>query len=96
MLEQDFEDVLTQALKDTKLDFDFSVKEVAVYAAQRAAFLATVVGQLGYEQAVIAERDNVALYAGLKSVEMADASQQRLIGVIQGALSFGAKLAVAA
>ncbi len=93
-IEPDFEDLLEEAAKSTGVELVNGAKEVAAYAAQRAAVLATLVGRPGYQQAVIAERDNVALFAGVSGVDKADAGQQRLIGIIQGALALGAKALV--
>lgn len=44
---------------------------VAVYAAARAAHLAGIVGQPGFDEAVAAERDAVALYAGVYATDAA-------------------------
>lgn len=85
-----------QALLDSAgVELANSSEDVARYALQRATFLATVVGRPGYSMAVIAERDNVALYAGISGVALADANQTRLIGIIQGALSIGAQVVTA-
>lgn len=86
----DLEQLLESAVKDTGVELSNTTAEVAQYTLQRSEFLATVVGQPGYQLAVIAERDNVALFAGLNFVAKADAAQQRFIGVIQGALAIAA------
>ena len=69
----------------------FNSTEVADYAAQRAAFLSTLVGQPGYQEAVIAERDNVALKMGTSAVSTATAADARLLGIVQGVLGLGAR-----
>ncbi len=71
------------------------VTDVGMYAAQRAAHLATLVGQPGFEDAVLAERDNVVLKAGILAARRGDAVDQRLIGIIQGALRTAAVLLAA-
>lgn len=90
-IETDLEHLLETAVRETGVELTQGSKEVATYAAQRAVFLAGLVGRPGYQQAVIAERDNVALFAGISGVNAADGAQQKLIGVIQGALALGAR-----
>lgn len=92
----DLEQLLESVAKEAKLDLDTSSKEVAAYAVQRAAVLATQIGLPGYQQSVIAERDNVALFAGLHAVGLADKGQAHLVSVIQGALAMAARALVAA
>lgn len=91
-MEETLKNLLESALEETGADLEATTSEVALYAAQRTAVLATLVGLNGYEQAVIAERDNVALRAGLSAVSVADAARERLLGVIQGALFLGAQM----
>jgi hypothetical protein len=87
----DFRLLLDSALKETGASLEQSTAEVAQYAAERTAYLSTLVGQPGFELAVQAERDAVALFAGIVAVGQAQAVQGRIIGVIQGALFMGAK-----
>lgn len=90
-MEEQLKNLLESALAETGADLQKTVSEVALYAAERTAILATLIGQPGYELAVIAERDNVVLMSGLQAVDQADAVRQRIIGVIQGALFLGAQ-----
>lgn len=83
--------LLSDAVKETGQDLKGDLQVVTAYAAERTAVLATLVGQPGFEEAVRAERDNVALKAGIASVAAADAFDQRVVGIIQGALFIGAK-----
>lgn len=85
-----FEVLLSSLLEGTGQSLEQSGREVAAYAATRTAILATLVGQVGYEQAVIAERDAVALFAGLQVVSNADGLRDRILGAIQGALFMAA------
>lgn len=95
--ETDFKKLLIDSLTETGLSLRAGLDSVAQYAAARATYLATLVGQPGFELAVRAERDSVAIFAGLVATQEARAADARVIGVIQGALLFGAKaLAVAA
>lgn len=88
----DFEAIIEQAVRDTGVSLKTSTKELALYADDQAARLLSLVGQAGYDEAVIAARDNVVLRAGIASVDQADALQARFIGVLQGALGMAAKL----
>ena len=87
-------DVIAQAVTDQLAAFAAQtgralradIKAVGAYAAERAAHLATLSGQPGFEDAVLAERDNVVLRAGIAATQRGDNIDQRLIGIIQGAL----------
>lgn len=84
--------VLESALKETGKDLGVSLDAVKVKIAEQLALLALAVGEPGYDRAVIAARDNVAFAMGLSAVADADAIDSRIIGVIQGGLSMGARL----
>lgn len=81
-----FEALLSNILDGTGEALEQSGREVALYASERTAILATLVGQVGYDQALIVERDNVALFAGLQAVSNADGLRDRLLGAIQTGL----------
>lgn len=89
--EFEFGELLKASLRETGTQLQTSLAEVTLYASERAAFLSTLVGQKGFHEAVIAERDNVALRAGIRVVQNADAHDARIVGIIQGALAIGAK-----
>lgn len=84
-------DLLEESAKELGLEIKGGAQALAVYAAERTSYLSLLVGQPGFEQAVVAERANVALRAGIAAIDTADAAQSRFLGVIQGALSIGAK-----
>lgn len=88
-------ETLETALSELRIELSQSTQMIAAYTAERAAFLATLVGQPGYPEAVIAERDSVALRAGIASVAQADSADQRMLGVLQGILQVGATALVA-
>lgn len=71
-------------------------RDLQLYVAGRVAHLATLVGQAGYQEAVEAEARNVALEAAISAVTQADATDQRIVGIIQGVLSYGAVALAAA
>lgn len=87
-MKTEFEELLNATIQGTSI----STAEVAAYAAEQAAMLKNVANQPGYHQAVLAARDNVALKAGIKASEQADATDSRIIGIIEGALFMGAKV----
>lgn len=91
-----FKDLLDQAIKETGVTLTVSADQLSAYIAERAAVLAGSAGLVGFELAVSAERDNVALFAGLSAHREAKAADQRIIGLIQGALSIAAQAAAAA
>ena len=91
----DFFAVFEDAIAETGASLQVGAAELAVYAAERSAHLATLVGDPGFSMAVRAERDAVALKAGIvvvQQADLADARLQRLVAVIQGGLSLAAKL----
>jgi hypothetical protein len=87
----DFMSLLEGTLKETGKELETSLDEVRQYAGEQMAQLALAVGEPGYDRAVIAARDNVLLRMGLRAVANADSADQRIIGIVQGALFFGAK-----
>lgn len=91
-LKQEFLVLIEDAVADTGATLEKSASEVAHYAAERADHLSSIVGEPGFDEAVKAERDNVALFAAMSAVENADAADARLKGMLQGALAMGAKL----
>lgn len=91
-LRRTIQNVLEQALEETGTEITNTTARVARYATERALHLSTLVADPGYELAVVAERDNVALFAGLDLTGNADAMEQRVVGLIHGALSLGVQL----
>lgn len=84
---QELTALLSASAKETGVELLNTPAEVAEYALQRSQYLATLQGQVGFEHAVVAERDAIVLFAGLSVVNKADAAQAKFIGVIQGAIS---------
>lgn len=71
------------------------LENVRAYAAERMLHLSTFVGEDGYYAALIAERDNVALRAGIEITEAADAADYEFLGIIGGVLGTAARALVA-
>lgn len=69
-----------------------NASRVRALAENKMVQLAAAVGQPGYDQALIAARNTVAMELGLEAVSVADAADAQLRGVIMGALSMGARL----
>lgn len=90
-LGQDLADMLVAQAHQAGSDLRIDLESVRAYAAERMAHLATCVGQPGYFEAVEAEAHSVALEAAGRAIDQADASDARLVGIIQGALTVGAK-----
>ena len=53
-------------------------------------------GQPGYQEALIAEANNVAMEAAITAIDQAEAADARLVGIVQGVLAVGAKVLAAA
>lgn len=85
-MDPDFNDLLRAALRETRADLSINADELILYTAERAAHLTTLLGQPGFQRAVVAERNNVAMRAGLDATLQAEAADARLVGVIQGVL----------
>lgn len=86
----EFGALVTSAIADIGAQLSVDLEDLKTFAAERTAFLATIVDQVGYESALAAEIDNVCLRAGINAVQTADAADERIVGIIQGALRIGA------
>lgn len=75
-------------------DLSDRTEALRAYAAERAEILSDLVGDPNFDYALRAERDNVALAAGIAAVQAGDAADQRLIGMIQVGMRFLAGLLV--
>lgn len=71
-----------------------NMSEVGSYAGERMKHLATIVDEPGFALALVAERDSVAVKAGISTVDGADAADVELRGIILGALAIGARALV--
>jgi len=88
----DLKALFQDAITETGASLQQGAAELAAYAAERAAHLATLVDDPGFQEAVRAERDAVALKAGIAVVQQADATDARILGVIHGGLALAARL----
>lgn len=77
---------IAEALVSTGVEFTASAGAIAQLTTLRAAELVVLVGLPGYDQAVIAARDEIALAAGLAAVDSADRAASSVLSIIQGGL----------
>lgn len=80
------EQTLQAALESVGADMEASAKAVAHLTMVRGAELTALVGQPGYDQAVIAARDEIALAAGMEAI----AQSGRILSIVQGGLMLAA------
>jgi hypothetical protein len=85
-----FHAMLNAAVSDLGTELEEAHDTIATYMSERAMHLSTIVAEPGFDQAVTAERNNVALRAGLAVDDAANAIDQQLVGMIAGALRFAA------
>lgn len=78
-------------LDDLGVGAEAARAELAEYAAERAAHLSAIVNEPGFPEAVRAERDNVALKAGILAAEVGDEVNQGLLAALAGGLGFAAR-----
>ena len=83
---------MSVVLESSFTQISSSIDDASGYGAARAAHLANAVGQPGFDEAVRAERDNVALRIGILGVNNTEEVEARLAGVLHGALRLGAAL----
>lgn len=88
----DFVVLFEDAIAETGVSLRAGVVELAAFAAERSAYLATLVDDPGFNMALRAERDAVVLHAGITAVQQADQADERFVGLIQGGLALAARL----
>lgn len=87
----DLSDMFLQAGKDTLEEGSEALASLAGYAAERTAHLAPLVGEKGFSQALAVEADNVTIRAASIAVKQGDAFDERLRGMVEGAMRLGAR-----
>ncbi len=90
--QKEFESMIEGALADLGGELAETKEALAEYAAERAAALAEILesGEPGFEFALTAARDNMALRAGLKIGEDAERADGVWLGLFAGGLRFAA------
>lgn len=87
---EEFKGLLTDTFESVGREFTGDLEELASYMTERAEHLAAISHEPGFNEAVLVERDNVAVKAGILASRAADLADQRIIGVIQGAIRIAA------
>lgn len=85
-----FSELIGKAIADATTLSSTTLAAVRRYAAERTVHLSTVITEPGYEEAIAVETQNVALMAGIQSVQAADIADAKTVGIIAGALRIGA------
>lgn len=85
-----FESMLKDAVAETGVRLKDTPRALALYMAERTLHLSTIAHEPGFEQAVRAERNSVALRAGIETHAQASALDFQLLGLIQGGLRIAA------
>ncbi len=88
---EDIIGLIRQNAVEAGVDLAESLTEATAYAAERAEHLASIVGEIGFEEAVQAERDSVLLRATSDAIQSADQIDARLLGIVEGAMTLGAR-----
>jgi hypothetical protein len=91
-----FKSLLESTADRLGVELNLAGDGVRNYAKKRMLFLASIIDEPGFDLALLAERDNVAIQAGLSAVAIGDAADVELKGVILGALAIGARALAAA
>ena len=94
--ENAFKKMLLDAAGAAGKEIRGDVDELARYAAERAKHLSTLVHDPDFEVAAVAERDNVAMRAGILATRRSDAMDHRIMGMIHGALRIGSSMLIKA
>lgn len=87
---KEFGALLDSAITDTGIELIGDLDAIKRYALERVTHLALIINEPGFEEAVVAETQNVGMFAGISIVNTADAADLRLMGILQGALRIGA------
>lgn len=87
----EFKILLSDTAARLGIQIDGNMDEVRLYAAERMEHLSTIVDQRGFHEALVAEAANVTMKAAGRAVDMGDAADAELFGVIAGALGIAAR-----
>jgi hypothetical protein len=65
--------------------------EVRDYVAARMAHLSRTSAEPGFREALVAERDSIAMKAAGRAIDRADAFDARILGLVEGVILVGSK-----
>ena len=88
---EEFKILLQDAAARLGKDIQADLSDTATYASQRMRHLARAINEPGFQEALLAERDAVAMKAGISAVNAGDLADAELMGLISGALAIGAR-----
>lgn len=83
-------DILTTAARRLEVDLGGNAEDLRGLGFELTTDLANAFGQPGYDEAVLAARDVVALHVGINAAAIGDAADAELRGVIFGVLAAAA------
>jgi len=83
-------DILSSAARRLEVELGGNAEELKALGFSLSTDLAQAFGQEGYEEALVASRDIVALHVGINAAEIGDAADGELRGVIFGFLATAA------
>lgn len=87
MLKKEFEGLMKDTFGGLGKELKFTTfEELALFMEERTLHLAGIVEEPGYPDAVLAERDAIAIKAGIVTTRAGSLVDQRILGVISGAL----------
>lgn len=82
----DFESQVASIIADLGTAAKEQARDVALYVRERAAHLASIVGQPGYAQAFAVERDALMLKAAVATTHVADETDRKAFAVLDAVL----------
>jgi len=80
------EDLIRSTLEETGAELKISSDELVAYTIAQGARLSLASNEPGFDKALIATRNAIALKAGVSTTMVASAADSRLVGVISGVL----------
>ncbi len=88
-MKREFEALMKDTLDSLGKTNDGLATKIAEYMDERMEHLAKIAEEPGFGEAVIAERVAIAIKAGIETSRAASIVDQRILGVISGALRIG-------
>lgn len=91
VLGEDIVDQISREAEELGVALTGDLELVAGYAAERADKLSLALGEPGFEQALTAARDSLALKAATAAVSHADQLDARILAVTRSSLALAAR-----
>jgi len=93
MMTNDMESEIASIIRDLGTNAKAQARDIALYVRERAAHLASIVGQPGYEQAFAIERDALALKTAVAVTHTADETDRKALAVLDTVLRLAISVA---